>query len=96
MFRRREPEKKTILTYSKPAMDQINTFTLQNMLHVSDAVSFVEHNKYREENKINLLLPKSMDDLWGVTFKNVWIAFQKANPETLYIEWVSLISKFRR
>lgn len=96
MFRRREPEKKTILTYSKPAMDEINTFTLQNMLHVSDAVSFIEHNKYREENKIDLHLPKSSIDLCGMIYKNVWIAFQKGEPDTLYIDWVALISKFRR
>ncbi len=95
MFRRRQPEKTTVLTYSKPAMDVINTFSLQNMLKVSDAVSFVEHKRYREENKINLCF-KSTSDLWGMIYKGVWIAYQQSEDDALYIEWVSLLSKFRK
>ncbi len=76
-------------------MDMINTFSLHNMLKVSDAVSFVEHKRYREENKVNLCL-KFNNDLWGMIYKDVWIAYQQSDDDALYIEWVSLLSKFRK
>jgi hypothetical protein len=96
MFRSRpEPKPQFNISHSPVANDEINSFSLQNRLKVSDAVIFLEHNRYREETKANLHLKVNGDAVWAINKDNLLLAFTR-DSNNICIEWVTLISKFRR
>ncbi len=96
MFRRRpEPKPQHNIIYAPLANSEINTFSLQNRLNVSDIVILLEHNRYREETKKNLYLKINGYAAWAVTKGNLWMVYTQEKDD-ICIEWVSLISKFRR
>ena len=97
MFRRRrEPEKLTNVTYSESSKELINTLALENMLRVADSIPFLEHFRFREEHKTNLYLTVKGHYIWAMPRGNVWMAYREEADGNLYLEWVSLLSKFRR
>jgi hypothetical protein len=96
MFRSRpEPKSQYNISHAQVANDEINSFSLQYRLKVSDAVIFLEHNRYREETKANLYLKVNGDDVWAINKDHLWLAFTRDN-NNICIEWVTVISKFRR
>jgi hypothetical protein len=97
MFRRRhEPEKKPNFIYSEHSKTLINDLPIENMLKVADSVGFLEHFRYREEHKTNVHLTKNGYNIWSMARGKVWMAYHEEADGALYLEWVSLISKFRR
>ena len=57
MFRSKpDPKPKYNIKHALAAMDEINSFSLQNKLKVADMVICLEHNRYREESRANLQL----------------------------------------
>ena len=96
MFRRRpDPKPQYNIMYAPVAHDEIENFSLQNRLKVSDVVILLEHNRYREETKTNLYLRLNGYIAWAVSRDNLWMVFTKENND-ISVEWVSVISKFRR
>jgi hypothetical protein len=96
MFRSRpDPKPQFNISHSPAVKDEINNYSLQNRLKVSDIVICLEHNRYREEIKANLNLKINGDDVWAMTKNHLWTAFTK-DTGNICIEWVSLISRFRR
>jgi hypothetical protein len=96
MFRPKpDPKPRYNIKHAAAAMDEINSFSLQNKLKVSDAVICLEHNRYREESRFNLQLKINGDEVLALNLKNLWMAFTREN-DNICIEWVTLISKFRR
>jgi hypothetical protein len=96
MFRSRpDPKPQYNITHAPMAKDEINSFSLQNRLKVTDVVICLEHNRYREETKVNLFLKINGDDACALCMNHLWMAFTREN-NNICVEWVTLISKFRR
>ncbi len=96
MFRPKpEPKSQFNIIHAPVANDEINSFSLQNQLKVSDVVICLEHNRYREETKSNLHLKINGDEVWSLKKNNLWMAFT-LDGNNICVEWVTVISKFRR
>jgi hypothetical protein len=96
MFRPKpDPKPEYNITHAPVALDEINSFSLQNKLKVTDVVICLEHKRYREETKSNLQFKINGDDVWALSMNHIWMAFTREN-KNICIEWVALISKFRR
>jgi hypothetical protein len=96
MFRPKpDPKPQYNVTHAPVANEEINSYSLENRLKVSDVVICLEHNRYREETKSNLNLKINGDDVWAITINNTWMAFTR-DSKNICVEWVSLVSKFRR
>jgi hypothetical protein len=96
MFRRRpDPTPQYTILYAPAAHTEIENFSLQNRLKVSDVVILLEHNRYREETKSNLYLKINGSPAWSVVKDNIWLVYTKENNE-ITVEWVSSLSRFRR
>jgi hypothetical protein len=96
MFRRRpDPTPQNTVLYNPSAHTEIENFSLQNRLKVSDIVILLEHNRYREETKSNLYLKINGSPAWSIAKDYLWLVYTKENNE-ITVEWVSLLSRFRR
>ena len=94
--RRREPEPKSNLSYAESCKELINTLALENMLSVADSVAFLEHVRFRDEHKDNLHLTVKGYSIWAMSKGKIWMAYHEETAGALHLEWVSVISKFRR
>ena len=66
------------------------------MLKIADSVVFLEHTRYREEHKSNLYLTINGASIWSLIRGHVWMAYREESGGAIFLESVSLISKFRR
>jgi hypothetical protein len=96
MFRRKpDPTPQNNIIYTPVTSAEIESFSLQNKLKTADVVILLEHNRYREETKVNLYLKINGSPAWSVFRDNLWLAYTRENND-ITVEWVSIISKFRR
>lgn len=79
---------------SEPAKLELKSFSSENKDKVSEAISLLGDNNYREQNKVDLVFIEEGYKIWQLIVGIVWLAFHYYNGD-LCIDWVSLRSRFR-
>lgn len=80
---------------SEPAEDEFNRFAPTDQQDVSEAISLLEDNVYRERNKLDLNLIEEGFRLYSLVVGGVWLGFHDHTDGDICIDWVSLRSRFR-
>ena len=80
---------------SESSKQELKSFSYKDQEKVSEAISLLEDTKYREQNKIDLVLIEEGYKIWSLVVGRVWLAFHEDNYPDIYVVWVSLRSRFR-
>lgn len=80
---------------SQSAKQELKSFSQENKGKVSEAISLLEDNNYREQNKVDLCLIEEGYNIWSLVVGRVWLAFHEDNHRDICVDWVSLRSRFR-
>jgi len=82
--------------FSEPAENELKSFASNDQQAVADAVLLLEDDIYREQNKLGLNLVEGGFNIYSLIVGIVWFGFHKDTDEDVYVDWVSLRSRFRR
>jgi len=80
---------------SEPAENEFNGFALPDQQDVSEAISLMEDDSYREHNKLDLHRIEQGFRLYSLVVGGVWLGFHDHTNGTVCVDWVSLRSRFR-
>lgn len=80
---------------SESSKQELKSFSYEDQEKVSEAISLLEDAKYREQNKVDLVLVEEGYKIWSLVVGRVWLAFHGGNNPDIYVVWVSLRSRFR-
>ena len=80
---------------SESAKQELRSFSTEDQEKVSEAISLLEDTKYREQNKVDLVLIEEGYKIWSLVVARVWLAFHEENQPDICVVWVSLRSRFR-
>jgi hypothetical protein len=78
----------------EPAKAELKGFSREDQERVAEAISILEDDSYREQNKIDLVLVEDGCKIWALIVGIVWLAFYE-DGEDVQIVWLSLRSRFR-
>lgn len=84
-----------IVWLSEPAENEFNGFAPADQQDVSEAISLLEDDSYRERNKLDLNLIEQGFRLYSLVVGRVWLGFHDHTNGAVCIDWVSLRSRFR-
>lgn len=80
---------------SESSKQELKSFSPENQEKVSEAISLLEDTKFREQNKVDIVLVEEGYKIWSLVVGRVWLAFHEDNYPDIYVVWVSLRSRFR-
>ncbi len=83
-----------VIWFSQSAKQGLRSLSYQNQREVSDAISLLEDENYREKNKIDLCLVAEGYQIWSLVIGEVWLAFHRAIHTDICIDWLSIRSRF--
>jgi hypothetical protein len=81
--------------FPQSAKQELKSLSFQNQREVSDTISLLEDENYREQNKIDLCLVAEGYMIWSLVVGEVWLAFHRGTHTDIYIDWLSIRSRFR-
>jgi len=81
--------------FCEPAELELKRFNTDNHEKVNEAISLLENDFYREQNKLDLNLIEHGNKIYGLLVGRVWIAFHEKIGGSVWVDWVSLRSRFR-
>jgi mRNA-degrading endonuclease RelE of RelBE toxin-antitoxin system len=84
----------TVAWFSEPAEKELKRFNRADQQRVSTAISLLEDETFRQQNKLDLNLREGGYKIWALVTGIVWLAFHEDNDEKICIDWVSLRSRF--
>ncbi len=79
---------------SQSSKQELQSFSSEYQGRVSEAISFLENDSFREQNRIDLVLIEEGYKIWALVVGEVWLSFHEDNGN-LCVDWVSLRSRFR-
>ena len=80
--------------FSEPAEQELKRFANKDQQKVADAVSLLEDDIYREQNKLDLNLVEQGFKIYSLIIGGVWLGFHNDSRNSVCVDWVSLRSRF--
>jgi hypothetical protein len=80
---------------SEPAENELKGFAPDYQQEVAEAISLLEDDSYREQNKLDLNLIEKGHKLYSLLVGAVWLGFHEDTSDSVCVDWVSLRSRFR-
>jgi hypothetical protein len=80
---------------SEPAESELKRFAPKYQQFVADAITLLENDYYREQNKLDLNLVEQGFSLYSLVVGGVWFGFHEDHNGDIYVDWISLRSRFR-
>ncbi len=80
---------------SEPAENELREFVLRDQQKVADAITLLENDNYREQNKLDLNLIEQGYNLYSLLVGGVWLGFHEDHNNDICVDWLSLRSRFR-
>jgi hypothetical protein len=80
---------------SEPAENELKGFAYEDQEKVANAISLLEDDSYREQNKLDLNLIEKGYRIHSLIVGMVWLGFHKDAGGDVCVDWVSLRSRFR-
>lgn len=81
--------------FCEPADNELKRFASDDTDNVAIAVSYLENDVYREQNKIDLNLIEEGFQIYSIIIGSVWLGFHADDNGNVWVDWVSLRSRFR-
>jgi hypothetical protein len=81
--------------FSEPAEKELKRFATEDQQEVAEAISLVEGDIYREQNKLDLNLVEQGFKIYSLIVGGVWLGFHDDTNGDICVDWVSLRSRFR-
>jgi hypothetical protein len=80
---------------SEPAENELRGFATNRQQAVADAISLLEDDSYRKQNKLDLNLVEKGYRLYSLLVGTVWLGFHEDTSDSVCVDWISLRSRFR-
>lgn len=84
-----------IIWLCEPAENELKQFSHEDRQKVFDAISLLGNDDYRNQNKLNLNFTERGFSIYSLLVGRVWLAFHEDSKGDVWIDWVSLRSRFR-
>lgn len=81
---------------SKHAEDDLKRLNPTDLQVVTKAISVLEDDDYRGENKIDFCVIENDYRVWGLLVGYVWLTFGEKSDKEIEIVHLSIQSRFRR
>ena len=85
----------TDVFFSALAKEELKQMSPADRKGVSRAISFLQEDSLREQNKIDLCLNENGCDLWALIVGRIWLGFYIHNNGSVCVTHISLRSLFR-
>lgn len=80
---------------SEAAKEELRRFSPDDQQEVVRAISFLEDEEFREQNKMDLCLREDEFDIWALVVGTIWLGFCTSPNGSIRVVWLSLRSRFR-
>ena len=81
--------------FCEPAEKELKRFARDDKNNIAIAVSYLEDDIYRKQNKLDLNLIEEGFQIYSLIIGNVWLGFHEGDDGDVWVDWVSLRSRFR-
>ena len=80
---------------SEPAEEELKGLSLGNRQEVAQAIPFLEDDRFREQNKVDLCLVEDEFEIYCLVVGIIWLAFYEDHDGSVKVVWLSMRSRFR-
>jgi len=84
-----------VIWFCEPAENELKQFSHEDQQEVSGAISLLGNDDYRNQNKLNLNLVERGFNIYSLLVGRIWLAFYEDSSGDVWVDWVSLRSRFR-
>lgn len=80
---------------SKLAEDELRGLSPGDQQDAARAISFLEDDLFREQNKVNLVLVEDGKEIFALVVGTIWLGFYEDNDDSIMLIHLSVRSRFR-
>lgn len=80
---------------SEPAENELRGLSPGNQQDVARAISFLEDDGFRQQNKVDLCLIEDRKEIFALVVGIIWLGFYEDNDSSIKVIHLSVRSRFR-